>query len=198
VYEDWKQYYWPHLGTLLDQFPGVRPDAAVLATMLPLLQPRFYSVSSSPRAHPTELHLTVAVVSYRTKGGEGPTHFGVCSNYLNEAPVGSLVPAFVRNAAGFHLPKDGSKPLIMIGPGTGIAPFRGFWQERRLVLKGGTGVGGPNSTKWGRMTLFFGCRTKEMILYRRELEELKRESVLADIYLALSREPNIKKVIISE
>lgn len=86
------------------------------------------------------------------------------------------------------MPKDMGKPMIMIGPGTGIAPFRGFWQERKLMMQQ------HSSYRFGKVTLFFGCRTKEMILYRSELEQLKKDSVLSDIFLALSREPNVKKV----
>lgn len=96
MYEHWKQFHWPNFVTVLEQFPNVKPDATVLATMLPILQPRFYSVSSSPLAYLDELHLTVAVVTYKTRGGEGPVHYGVCSNYLYDIPVGSLVPCFVR------------------------------------------------------------------------------------------------------
>lgn len=96
VYEHWKQVYWPNLVTVLEQFPNVKPEATVLFTMLPLLQPRFYSVSSSPLAFSDELHLTVAIVSYRTRGGEGPIHYGVCSNYLNDVKIGDFVPCFVR------------------------------------------------------------------------------------------------------
>ena len=78
--------------------------------------------------------------------------------------------------------------MIKVGPGTGIAPFRGFWQHRIHVSQT------ESRPKLGKMTLFFGCRTKEMILYRSELEALKRDNILSDIYLALSREPSIKKV----
>ena len=95
-YEHWKQWNWPHLATVLEEFPSVQPDARVLLTMLPILQPRFYSVSSSLSAHPDEIHLTVAVVTYRTRGGDGPEHYGVCSNYLNNVSEGALVPCFVR------------------------------------------------------------------------------------------------------
>lgn len=192
MYEHWKQFHWPSLLTVLEQFPGVSPQASVLVAMLPLLQPRFYSLSSSPLLHPQELHLTVAVVSYRTKGGEGPEQLGVASNYLNTLPIGSLVPLFVRTASSFHLPPPSPTPtpIIMVGPGTGIAPFRGFWQERKLLQEQGGGGG----IEWGRMSLFFGCRVREMILYREELEALKGEGIISDIFLALSREPQLKKV----
>lgn len=88
------------------------------------------------------------------------------------------------------MPTDLSRPIVMIGPGTGIAPFRGFWQQRKVV----TPSDPVGKSKLGRLTLFFGCQTKEMILYRTELEELKEIGIFADIYLALSREPKIKKV----
>ncbi|CAG7730913.1 unnamed protein product [Allacma fusca] len=191
-YEHWKQWNWPHLVTVLEEFPSVRPDATVLCTMLPLLQPRFYSVSSSPLVYPDELHLTVAVVTYRTRGGDGPVHYGVCSNYLNSLKPGELMPIFVRSAPAFHIPADTSRPIIMIGPGTGIAPFRGFWQQRVSISQL------EPRPKLGKMTLFFGCRTKEMILYRPELEVLKQDEVLSDIYLALSREPSIKKTYVQD
>lgn len=95
-YEHWKNWHWPDLATVLGLFPGAKPDAAVICAMLPPLQPRFYSVSSSPMAYPDEIHLTVAVVTYKTRGGEGPIHYGVCSNYLYDAKVGSSVSCFVR------------------------------------------------------------------------------------------------------
>jgi len=112
------------------------------------------------------------------------------------------------------MPSDISRPLIMgkincaippihilsdyntngifkiVGPGSGIAPFRGFWQERSCKAPSDP-IG---RSKLGQMTLFFGCQTKEMILYRSELEKLKEDGVLRDIFLALSREPSIKKV----
>ena len=100
-----------------------------------------------------------------------------------------MLPLLLR-APGFHMPSDLSRPIVMIGPGTGIAPFRGFWQQRKVV----TPSDPIGKSKLGRLTLFFGCQTKEMILYRSELEDLKKIGTFSDIYLALSREPKIKKV----
>lgn len=92
------------------------------------------------------------------------------------------------SAPNFHLPQDLSVPLILIGPGTGIAPFRGFWHHRRTQLTS------RNRSNAGPVWLFFGCRTKNMDLYREEKEQAKKEGVLSKVFLALSREKNIPKV----
>ncbi|CAL4108292.1 unnamed protein product, partial [Meganyctiphanes norvegica] len=105
-------------------------DACVLLTHLPVLQWRFYSISSSPDTHPGQIHLTVAVVEYRTQGGKGPLHQGTCSNFLKNVSPGDNVECFVRSASSFHMPSDPVVPIIMVGPGTGIAPFRSFWHQR--------------------------------------------------------------------
>jgi len=84
------------------------------------------------------------------------------------------------------MPENPEHPIIMIGPGTGIAPFRGFWQERKLLQDQGKA--------FGKMTFFFGCRTRQMILYGDEIAEMQRNGVLANVFNAYSREPNIPKV----
>lgn len=93
------------------------------------------------------------------------------------------------SAQNFHLPQDLSVPLILIGPGTGIAPFRGFWHHRRAQLNSRT------RHNAGPVWLFFGCRTKTMDLYREEKEHALKDGVLSKVFLALSREKNIPKVI---
>lgn len=96
AYEDWRHWRFPHLLEVLEEFPSVRPPAALLVAQLTTLQPRFYSISSSPLVQRDQVHLTVAVVSYRTQDGDGPEHFGVCSTYLQRATVGDDVYLFVR------------------------------------------------------------------------------------------------------
>ncbi|XP_072944115.1 nitric oxide synthase-like protein isoform X1 [Epargyreus clarus] len=192
AYEDWRHFHFPTLPEVLDQFPSAKPSASLLAALLSPLQPRFYSISSSPIAHPKRLHLTVAVVTYRTQDGEGPIHYGVCSNYLMDRKPGDEVYLFIRSAPNFHLPEDLSVPLILIGPGTGIAPFRGFWHHRRAQLTSRTR---PTA---GPVWLFFGCRTKTMDLYREEKEQALKEGVLTKVYLALSREKNFPKIYVQE
>ncbi|XP_059050101.1 nitric oxide synthase-like protein [Achroia grisella] len=192
AYEDWRHYNFPTISEVLEQFPSARPSASLFAALLSPLQPRFYSISSSPIAHPKRLHLTVAVVTYRTQDGEGPVHYGVCSNYLMDCKSGDEVYLFIRSAPNFHLPQDLSVPLILIGPGTGIAPFRGFWHHRRALLNSRTR---PNA---GPVWLFFGCRTKTMDLYREEKEQALKEGILSKVFLALSREKNIAKMYVQE
>ncbi|NXE17347.1 NOS3 protein, partial [Lophotis ruficrista] len=96
LYEDWKWFRCPTLLEVLEEFPSVGLPAALLLTELPLLQPRYYSVSSAPGASPGEIHLTVAVVTYRSENGEGPLHYGVCSTWLARLQPGDTVPAFIR------------------------------------------------------------------------------------------------------
>ncbi|XP_072944441.1 nitric oxide synthase-like [Epargyreus clarus] len=185
-YDDWRHHYYPHLAEVLSRAPSCSPQGALLAAMLPPLQPRFYSISSSPLAHPNRIHVTVAVVVYKTENGEGSTHYGVCSTYLQSLKAGDELLVFIRQAPSFHMPKDISAPLIMVGPGSGIAPFRGFWNHRREQLK-------TSKSKAGPMWLFFGCRYKTMDLYKEEKEQALEEGVLTKAMVALSREDGVCK-----
>lgn len=122
--------------------------------------------------------------------GEGPTHYGVCSSYLQDVPVGEEVYSFIRGAPNFHLPTDSTKPIVLVGPGTGIAPFRSFWQQRLAQVN--------VNKKVGKIWLFFGCRTSELDLYKDEKQEMVNRGVLDRVFLALSREPNVPKVCFSK
>jgi sulfite reductase (NADPH) flavoprotein alpha-component len=139
------------------------------------LQPRLYSISSSPKLHPGEVHLTVAVVRYESLGRACK---GVCSTFLADRADGNTpVPVFVQTSHGFRLPKDGDVPIIMIGPGTGIAPFRAFLEDRKAV--------GAKGRNW----LFFGdqCRATDF-LYADELESSLRDGSLTRLDTAFSRD----------
>lgn len=143
-------------------------------TLLPLL-PRFYSIASSPKKTPVELHLTVAFVEYFNQVG---LRRGVCTNYLcHLADVkDTLVPLYIQPHRGFTLPKDSSLPIIMVGPGTGVAPFRAFLEEREEM-----GASGKN---W----LFFGERTRDKeFLYRDFWGRLEKAGKLR-LDLAFSRD----------
>ncbi|KAG8307258.1 Nitric oxide synthase, brain [Homalodisca vitripennis] len=192
AYEEWRHWSFPHLLEVLEEFPSVKPLPALLLAHLTPLQPRFYSISSSQALCPNQVHLTVGVVSYRTEGGEGPVHYGVCSNYLNDVKKDDQVYLFVRSAPSFHLPDDISKPIILVGPGTGIAPFRGFWQHR-FALKKNEGL-----SDVGKMTLFFGCRLRSLDLHKEDKEKMVTEGVLEKVFLALSREPSIPKTYVQD
>ncbi|NXW68045.1 NOS2 protein, partial [Hirundo rustica] len=191
-YNKWKFYHSPNILEVLEEFPSAEVSTAFLLTQLPFLKPRYYSVSSSCDMTAREIHLTVAVVNYRTRDGEGPLHHGVCSTWLNTIELDETVPCFIRSANEFHLPEEPAKPCILIGAGTGIAPFRSFWLQRLYDLehRGLTG---------GDMTLLFGCRQPDLDhIYREETEEMKRRGVLRDIYTAYSRLPGQEKVYVQD
>lgn len=160
---------------LLAEHPSAHFEPAEFAGMLRKLVPRLYSISSSQRAHPEQVHITVSTVRFES---HGRPRKGVCSTFLAErVPVGAPVPVFFHVAKGFRLPEDGDTPMIMVGPGTGIAPFRAFLQERRA-----TGARGRN---W----LFFGDqRCSEDFLYREEIEEFRAGGVLTRLDTAFSRD----------
>ncbi len=163
------------LKPFLTAFPPRGVAAGELAAPLRKLQPRLYSISSSPKAHPGEVHLTVAIVRYELNGRGCK---GVCSTFLADR-VGpeTRVPVFVHKSPHFKLPADESKPVIMVGPGTGIAPFRAFLEERRAV--------GATGKNW----LFFGDqRAASDFLYREELEAMRSRGCLTRLDLAFSRD----------
>uniref|UniRef100_A0AAQ5XZW3 Nitric oxide synthase n=1 Tax=Amphiprion ocellaris TaxID=80972 RepID=A0AAQ5XZW3_AMPOC len=188
-YEEWKWYNNPTLVEVMEEFPSIQMPSTLLLTQLPLLQPRYYSISSSPDLHPGEIHLTVAVVSYH---GEGPVHHGVCSSWLNRIEKGEMVPCFVRGAPSFQLPKDNQAPCILVGPGTGIAPFRSFWQQRLYDLE-------HNGIESCPMILVFGCRQSEMDhIYKEETIQAKNKEVFKELYTAYSREPGKPKKYVQD
>jgi sulfite reductase (NADPH) flavoprotein alpha-component len=160
---------------LLLRFPAAKFEPREFISLLARLQPRLYSISSSPKAHPGEVHLTVAVVRYES---HGRVRKGVCSTFLaDRVDAGTRVPIFVQTAHGFRIPADADKPVIMIGPGTGIAPFRAFLEERRA-----TAAKGKN---W----LFFGDQQEKCdFLYQEQLEGMLAEGSLTRLDLAFSRD----------
>ncbi len=138
------------------------------------LQPRLYSIASSQKAHATEVHLTVAAVRYESHGRKRE---GVCSTFLSDRADNAPVPVFVHTAKHFRVPEDLTTPVIMVGPGTGIAPFMAFLQERK--------VSGATGKNW----LFFGDQKSETdFLYREELEAWQEEGVLHKLSTAFSRD----------
>lgn len=190
VYEEWRHSKNPNLTETLAEFPSCKVPACLLLVSLMPLQPRFYSISSSMRVHNDEVHLTVAIVKYRPSDGRGPEHHGVCSNYLNNLQAREEVVFFLRSAANFHMPKTPERPVILIGPGTGIAPFRSFWEEWQFQQE----LGHALPPIW----LFFGCRSVSLNLYAGEKEVLLQRHVLDRVFLALSREPNVPKTYVQD
>ncbi|KAI8499619.1 Nitric oxide synthase, brain [Branchiostoma belcheri] len=187
-YEDWKFEVAPTLPEMLQDYPSLQVPPALLLSQLPVLQQRYYSISSSPHMYPGQIHATVAVVKYRTRGGKGPEHNGVCSNWLNTVKTN-------ESGQKFHLPEDPSLPVLMVGPGTGIAPLRSFWQQRQVDIKAGSNSRRPP----GDMTLVFGCRQSRVDhIYKEETAQARRDGALTDIYTALSREPGTNKTYVQD
>jgi sulfite reductase (NADPH) flavoprotein alpha-component len=163
----------------LVETPSAKWQPQELVNLMKRLVPRLYSIASSPSRYPLEIHLTVAVVRYNSNNRD---RFGVCTTYLSErvklnAPI---VPVFVASSH-FGLPEEQDKDVIMVGPGTGIAPFRSFLQERE-----------ENEAK-GRNWLFFGDQhIATDYLYSEEFKSWKQNGFLQNLSLAFSRDQEEK------
>ena len=160
---------------LITDFPGAVCNPQELFHVLPRLAPRLYSIASSQAVHPDTVELTVRVVRYSTYGR---SRLGVASGQMGErANVGAVLPIFLHSNQNFRLPEDSSAPAIMIGPGTGVAPFRAFLEERRA--KGDTGK------NW----LIFGDQHRATdFLYEELWTEMKADGTLTRLDTAFSRD----------
>ncbi|WP_414662951.1 sulfite reductase subunit alpha [Horticoccus sp. 23ND18S-11] len=156
--------------------PGVKPAPADFVRALKKIRPRLYSISSSPKAHAGEVHLTVGAVRYEL---HGRARKGVCSTFLSDraVPGETRVGVFVHANPSFRPPQNGDTPMIMVGPGTGIAPFRAFLHERK--------ASGAKGRNW---LLFGDQRAATDFLYQEELATLQREGVLTRLDTAFSRD----------
>ncbi|XP_064643389.1 methionine synthase reductase-like [Lineus longissimus] len=199
----------PNLGIIdiLAVFESCHPPVEGLLEHLPRLQPRPYSASSSPLSQPNRLRFVFNTVEIPAGDGRGFSRPGVCTGWLSslanspvESPLGEAsleedienlkitenrpkIPVFLRTSQHFHLPEDPSLPVIMIGPGTGVAPFIGFLSHRQeeVAVRG---------TQFGKMWLFYGCRHKERdYLYEKEIKGFKDERLLTELSVCFSRDP---------
>jgi sulfite reductase (NADPH) flavoprotein alpha-component len=166
----------------LHKFPGIRPDPEAFIEALDPLQPRVYSISSSLRTTPGRVSLTVDAVRYEI---DKRTRLGVCSTFLGgRIAPGDKIRVYVQKAQHFALPDDPGKPIIMIGPGTGIAPFRAFLHERQAVMA-------P-----GRNWLFFGHQRSDYdFFYEEELVAMRSAGHLTRLTLAWSRDGKEKTYV---
>jgi len=169
-----------HVIDVLHQSKIDNPNPKILSPanfvrVLKKLQPRLYSISSSPKAHPGQVHLTVGAVRYEK---DGRPRKGVCSTFLPERALGTgKVGIFVHSSPSFRPPPNGDTPMIMVGPGTGIAPFRAFLEERRAT------------SATGKNWLFFGDQKATTdFLYREELLGMHESGLLTRLDLAFSRD----------
>jgi sulfite reductase (NADPH) flavoprotein alpha-component len=164
---------------LLQLLPKGELSSTDFIALLKKLQPRLYSIASSLKATPGQVHLTIAQVRYQS---HGRARNGVCSTFLADRTTSDTpVPVFIQPSHGFKLPADGTKPVIMVGPGTGVAPFRSFLQERRA-----TGARGKN---W----LFFGEQSRtQSYFYKDEWTTMIQQGHLHRMDTAFSRDQEQK------
>jgi cytochrome P450/NADPH-cytochrome P450 reductase len=175
---------------LLEEFPACQLPFEAYLEMLPALRPRYYSISSSPLAGERTCSITVAVVDAPARSGRGVFQ-GVCTNYLARQNEGDVLYAFAKDTkSAFRLPEDSTTPIVMIGPGTGLAPFRGFLQERAALKAAGKTI--------GRSLLFFGCRHPQQdFIYKDELNSFV-EAGVTELSCAFSRVEGQKKQYVQD
>jgi len=167
---------------LVIDHPADFTDAEEFVSILKKLQPRLYSIASSPAAHPDEVHLCVGIVRYRS---HGRLRGGICSTFLSDRLDAASEPrVFVHTNKAFRLPESSDVPVIMVGPGTGIAPFRAFLEERK------------HAAAKGRNWLFFGNPHRQTdFLYEEELTAFVADGTLGRLDLAWSRDQKEKHYV---
>ncbi|PEM91178.1 NADPH--cytochrome reductase [Bacillus toyonensis] len=173
---------------LLERYPACEMEFSNFIELLPALRPRYYSISSSPRVNDQKLSITVGVVEDNAWSGNGK-YRGIASTYLAQLKEGDSITCFISNSqSGFELPKNPKTPIIMVGPGTGIAPFRGFLQARKSMKINGESLGEAH--------LYFGCRSpQEDYLYQEELEQTQKEGIMV-LHTAFSRMKHQPKIYV--
>jgi len=179
--QDLDTYLWGmEVIDFLIEHPSIKWAPQEFVDTLAKLQPRLYSISSSLKAHPEQVHFTIDVVHYESRGR---VRKGVCSTFLAERAEKAPVPVF-PNTSRFRLPEDGNTPIVMVGPGTGIAPFRAYLQERKAI--------GAKGKNW----LFFGSQHEHCnYFYKEEMAELKRDGILTRLDCAWSRDQADKSYV---
>lgn len=172
---------------LLEKYVACEMSFSHFLELLPPLKPRYYSISSSPMVQPTQASITVSVVKGEARSGQGE-YRGIASNYLASLQVGDQIAVFVHTPGEeFKLPVDSGTSLILIGAGTGIAPYRGFLQNRRSQQKLGH--------RLGKVYLIFGCRNEQDFLYQEEWTRAEQEGLI-QVYPAFSRKEGLEKTYV--
>lgn len=175
---------------LMDEYPGVHLPFETYLSLLPPLKPRYYSIASSPMVSPDVCDLAVAVVEGPARSGHG-AYLGVASTYLNRMPEDRPIIGFIRRPnIPFYPPENPHTPMIMVGPGTGLAPFRGFLQERAAMKAKGVPV--------GESILFFGCRDPlQDYIFEDELKGFQSQGIVK-LYEGFSRVPDEPKTYVQQ
>jgi sulfite reductase (NADPH) flavoprotein alpha-component len=172
---DLETYLWGmEVIDFLVEHPSVRFTPQEFVGLLSKLQPRLYSVASSLKQHPDSVHFIIDIIRYESHGRQ---RLGVATGFMAERAANVPVPVYPSSSKSFHLPENGDTPLIMVGPGTGVAPFRAFLQERKAI--------GARGKTW----LFFGAqRESSDYFYREDFEVFQKEGYLTRIDTAFSRD----------
>src|SRR4029078_10945710 len=173
--QDLENYLWGmEVIDFLLEHPSVKFSPEEFVGLLTKLQPRLYSVASSLRAFPEQVHFIIDVVRYES---HGRARNGVCSSFMADRADNAPMPVYPSSAKHFHLPEDPNTPLLMVGPGTGVAPFRAFLQERQAL--------GAKGKNW----LFFGAqREKCDYSYEEDWESFSKAGILPRLDCAWSRD----------
>ena len=173
--QDLDTYLWGmEVIDFLNEHPSVKFSPEEFVGLLTKLQPRLYSVASSLRAFPDQVHFIVDVVRYES---HGRARLGVCSSFLAERAENVPVPVYPSSAKHFRLPEDSGAPIIMVGPGTGVAPFRAFLQDRQAL--------GAKGNNW----LFFGAQKERCdYAYKEDFDQFRRDGILTRLDCAWSRD----------
>ena len=190
-YKEWIKNDNRTIVEVLDDLKSVKIPADHLCELLPRLQVRYYSISSSSKVFPTHVHVTAVLVDYKTPLGREVK--GVCTQYLLDKAAEKdstaesqpkKLACFIRKSQ-FRLPMKSSVPIIMIGPGTGFAPFRGFLQEKQWQKE--------QNKPLGEVVLYYGCRREATdFIYREEVENWVEQGVITNLYTAFSRDQGSK------
>jgi len=160
---------------LVTDYPGEISTQDLVASLRPLIS-RQYSIASSEEIHEEQVHILIKPVSYN-KGEEDRKHLGVASNWLKDKELGDTVPIHIKPNSGFKLPENADEKIIMIGAGTGVAPFRSFLYERE------------NQSANGNSWLFFGeQRFRSDFLYQTEWQKFLKDGTLEKMNVAFSRD----------
>lgn len=172
---------------LLERYPACELPFERFVELLPPLKPRYYSISSSYQWQGNKVSITVGIVRGAAKSGNGE-YRGVASNYLANRQAGDSVQVFLNTPdSGFQLPDDPSVPIVMVGPGTGFAPFRGFLQTRQVLKNSGQALGEAH--------LYFGCRNELDHIYREEIEQFEKQGIVT-VHTAYSRKEKKPKIYV--